>query len=51
LRVYVYGTLQAQWSDVRLATNELWDAYYIDWPSGDVTEIGPDPQIWDVLPP
>lgn len=51
LRVYVYGILQAQWSDVRLATNELWDAYYIDWPSGEVTPIGVDPQINHVPPP
>ena len=40
VRVYVFGVLRDQWSDVELKTDDMWDTHYIDWPSGNVTRIG-----------
>jgi hypothetical protein len=40
IRVYIFGQLREQWSDVVLQTLDLWDALLIDWPSGVVTRIG-----------
>jgi len=39
IRVYIYGVLRDQWSDVRLNMGDMWDSHYIDWPSGVVTRI------------
>ncbi len=39
IRVYIYGVLRDQWSDVRLDMGDMWDSHYIDWPSGAVTRI------------
>jgi hypothetical protein len=39
IRVYIYGVLRDQWSDVRLNMGDMWDSHYIDWPSGIVTRI------------
>ncbi len=39
VRVYIYGILRDQWSDVRIVNGDMWDSHYIDWPSGVVTRI------------
>jgi len=45
VRVYIYGVLRDQWENVSLVNDDMWDTHYIDWPSGQVTRIGPTPQI------
>jgi hypothetical protein len=37
LRVYVYGNLVYEATEVRLVKADLWDAVTIEWPSGNVT--------------
>ena len=39
IRVYVYGLLRDEWSDVKIKGGDMWASHWIDWPSGAVTRI------------
>jgi len=39
IRVYIYGQLRDEWSNVQLVVLDLWDAFTIGWPSRAVTRI------------
>jgi hypothetical protein len=34
VRVYIYGVLRDQWSEVRITNGDLWQSHTIEWPSG-----------------
>ncbi len=40
VRVYIEGQLRAEWTDVELVMGDMWDAFDIAWPSGDIVRVG-----------
>jgi hypothetical protein len=50
VRVYIYGQLVWELSDVKMLDRDLWDAATIDWPSGKVSPVVSPSGGFDITP-
>ncbi len=49
IRVFVYGALVAEHTDVELVERDMWDVLTIHWPSGEVTDSKTG-DVYDIAP-